>query len=109
MPSPKKPQDHQSKKPSIEQLDGARKVTVAGIAVTVPDDALDDFELVEDLARLQADQSQGGLLPSILRRIVGDDGYRTVMDGLRGPNGRVSVQSGAEWIKGLFEALNPNS
>ena len=111
MSQPKQPQDHQQKKEkaTVEKVDGGKLVTLRGVTVTVLDEALDDFELLEDLARIQNDERQRGLLPSVLRRIVGDDGYKTVMDGLRGDNGRVSVQSGVTWINDLFVALNPNS
>ena len=105
----KQPEDRKPKKPSIEQIDGARKVTVRGVTVTVLDEALDDFELVEDLAKIQFDEKQRGLLPGVLRRLVGDDEFKTVMDSLRGPNGRVRVQAGVDFIQDLFQALNPNS
>lgn len=111
MPTPKKPQDHLEKvvKPKIELVDGGRKVTLDGVTVTVMDDALDDFELLDDLGELQRDKKQAARLPRILRQLVGDDSYHEVMDGLRGDNGRVSVTKASEWIKKLFEAINPNS
>lgn len=111
MSAPKKPQDHLEKaeKPKVEPVDGGRKVTLGGLTVTVMDDALDDFELLEDLGEIQLDgKKQAGRLPRILRQLIGDD-YQTVMDGLRGENGRVSVGKASEWIKALFEAINPNS
>ncbi|HEY9467880.1 MAG TPA: hypothetical protein VIR54_32525 [Vicinamibacterales bacterium] len=111
MTAPKKPQDHLEKvvKPKIEPVDGGRKVTLDGVTVTVMDDALDDFELLDDLGELQRDKKQAARLPRILRQLVGDDSYHVVMDGLRGTNGRVSVTAASEWIKKLFEAINPNS
>lgn len=112
MTAPKKPQDHQEKtvKPKIETVDGGRKVTLRGVTVTVPDEALDDFELVEELSRVQfGSKEDKGRMPSILRRLIGDDGYATVMNGLRAENGRVPVQAGFEFIQELFGALNPNS
>jgi hypothetical protein len=112
MTAPRKPQDHQPKteKPSVVPVDGGKEVTCRGVTVMVPDEALDDFELVEELGRVQfGDQTDRGRLPLILRRLVGDDGYRTVMDGLRGDNGRVPVQAGFDYVLELFGALNPNS
>lgn len=112
MSSPKQPQDHQSKaeKPKVEIVEGGRKVTISGITVVVPDDALDDFELVEELSHVQFGKTEDrGRLPLILRRLVGDAGYKEVMDGLRAKNGRVPVQVGFEFIQQLFGALNPNS
>jgi hypothetical protein len=110
--APKPPTDRLSKvvKPKVETVEGGRKVTLRGFDVTVPDEAIDDFELVEELGRIQfGEQSEQGRLPSILRRLVGDDGYKTVMDGLRAANGRVPVKDGFEYIQELLGALNPNS
>lgn len=112
MSAPKKPQDHLEKveKPKVVAVDGGKEVTLHGITVTVADEALDDFELVDDLSRVQFGEAQDrGRLPLIFRRLVGDDGYKAVMDGLRGPNGRVPVKAGFEFIQELFGALNPNS
>jgi hypothetical protein len=112
MTAPKKPQDHLPKveKPTVETVAGGRKVTIKGVTIVVPDEALDDFELVDELSRVQfGAKEERGRMPLILRRLVGDDGYQTVMDGLRGENGRVPVQAGIEFIQELFGALNPNS
>lgn len=112
MPTPKKPQDHlpKAEKPTIEQVDGGRKITLRGITVTIPDESLDDFELVEELGQVQFGKAEDrGRLPLILRRLAGDDGYKAVMDGLRGENGRVPLQAGFDFIQELFGALNPNS
>lgn len=112
MTAPKKPQDHQPKieKPKVETVDGGKRVTIKGVTVTVPDEAIDDFELVEELSRVQfGSKEERGRLPLILRRLIGDDGYRAVMDDLRATNGRVPVQAGFEFIQELFGALNPNS
>lgn len=106
---PKKPDDHKPKKPKIETVDGGRAVTLRGITVTVADDALDDFEMLEDLGKIQHDPKSRALLPSVLRRLVGDDGFDTVMGALRAENGRVPVQAGVEFVSELFQALNPNS
>lgn len=102
-----KPQDHKTPKPSVAQVDGGRSVTLRGVTVTVPDDALNDFEFLDDLRALDVD-GNASRLPSILRRLVGDD-YRQVMDALRGENGRVTIESGADFIKELLEAISPES
>lgn len=112
MPAPKKPQDHLEKadKPKVELIEGGKKVIHRGVSVIVMDEALDDFELVDELSRVQfGDTSDRGRLPLICRRLVGDEGYKAIMDGLRGENGRVSVQAGFQFINELFGALNPNS
>jgi hypothetical protein len=126
MPNPPagatKPQDHQPKvdKPKVEKVeidlpDGFddddkpkfRKVTLRDVEVTVPDEALDDFEVLDDIRAVQ-DQNDASRLPSLLRRLVGDQ-YRAVLDQLRGANGRVTTSDGAQFVLDLFQALNPNS
>ena len=106
----KKPTDHQAKadKPTVTKVDGGREFTHKGFTVTVPDDAFDDFELLDDLRAVQVEQ-EAQRFPGLLRRLVGPDGYRKVMDGLRDPETtRVSIEAGVEYISALFEAIAPN-
>ena len=98
-----KPQD---RKPKVETVDGVSTVTIQGITVKVDKDALDDFELLDDLAQMQ--DGDGARIASIARRLFGDD-FKAVMDGLRGENGRVSVEATSEFIGELLAALAPNS
>ncbi len=121
MAAPKKPQDHLPKveKPKVEKVqvileegdkkrtvDGQR-TTIRGITVTVLDESLDDFELLDDLRAVDVDHN-ASRLPALLRRLVGDD-YRTVMDGLRDKtSGRVTIEAGSTFIRSVMEALNPN-
>jgi hypothetical protein len=117
------PADHKAKapaKPAVEQVeveltneDGskrripARRVSLRGIVVTVPEEALDDFEVLDDI-RAGQDSQDASRLPALLRRLVGDSDYRRVIDGLRGPNGRVSIEDGTTFVLDLFQALNPS-
>ncbi|MFJ4107887.1 hypothetical protein [Oerskovia enterophila] len=109
-PKVKKPADHKPKaeKPKVEKVDGGRKVTHRGIVLTVEDAAFDDFELLDDLRAVQ-DAEDASRMPSLLRRLAGEDGYRAVMAGLRDKKtGRVSVMDGATFVQELFEAISPN-
>ena len=100
----KKPADRKPK----EAKDGSRTVTVRGLEITVAGEVLDDFELLDDLGAL--DQGQGQRLPSILRRIVGDETFGLAMDVLRDEtSGRVSVEEGARFVNEVLEAVSPNS
>lgn len=107
----KQPQDRQPKapaKPAVKSVDGGHEVTYRGVTITIADGALDDFELLEDVAA--ADSGDAMRLPSLLRRLAGDDGFRAVMDGLRNPDtGKVSIESASEFVDAVFGALNPNS
>lgn len=110
----KQPEDHKPKaepaeKPTVEVVDGGRTVTHKGVTVLVPDEALDDFELLADLREMQ-ETMDASVLPSLLKRLVGVDGYRAVMNALRNPDtGRVAAGDGAEYVQAIFEALAPNS
>jgi len=121
MTETKKPQDHLSKveKPKVEKVQitigegqaertvDAQRTVIRGITVTVADEALDDFELLDDLRAVDVDRN-ASRLPALLRRLVGDD-YREIMERLRDKDtGRVPIQSATEFIRSLMEALNPN-
>ncbi len=96
----KKPQDRKPK--AAKDL----SVSVDGVSVTVSPDALDDFELLDDLSGLQ--DGNAAKLPSILRRLAGDD-YKRILDELRGDAGRVSVKRATEFIGDLIQEISPNS
>ena len=101
----KVPQDHKAKAtPTPEAL----TATVRGVEWTVPADALDDFELLDDLNALEQ-KNDVTRLPAVLRRLLGDQ-WRDAMEAMRDEGtGRVSVEDGAEFVMELMGALNPNS
>lgn len=102
----KKPADR--KTPAPKPVDGVMTATVDGHEYQVPEDALDDFELLDDLNELQ--RGDGTRLPAVLKRLLGKDGFRAAMDNLRDPEtGRVGAEVGAEFVMKIFEVLNPNS
>lgn len=88
--------------------DGSRTVEVRGLSISVSGEVLDDFELLDDLDAL--DQGNGTRLPSVLRRLIGKENFGGAMDILRDPEtGRVSVESGAEFVSEVLKAVAPNS
>jgi len=107
MPAPasaKKPQD---RKPKATDAPDHRTVTVAGKDWTVSTEALDDFELLDDLGELE--DGNAARLPSIMKRLLGDD-YRAALDSIRDENTkRVSIEAGGDFVKAILEGLNPNS
>jgi hypothetical protein len=109
MSAPKHVKQPSDRKPKAE-TDADRTVTVRGVEVTLSPDALDDFELLDDLAELQRNQKRGASrVPSMLRRLAGDDGFRAVADGLRDPaSGRVPATVAVVFVFEVFQALNPN-
>lgn len=99
--APAKPADHKAK--ASDTLD----LSVRGVDVSVPRDALDDFELLDDLGRL--DEGDATRLPGVLRRLAGDK-YRALLDTARDDDtGKVSVEAGAALVSEVLEALDPNS
>ena len=104
MPAPKKPQD---RKPAKAAPD-LREFEVGALRLIVDAATLDDFELVDDLARIEDGEYLRA--PSVLRRVLGTDQYKQAMDHLRDPETRrVSNQSAADFLGGVFKALSPNS
>ena len=95
----KQPQDH--KTPATTE-DGPLVVAVDGHDYTIERDALDDFELMDDLGRLE--QGQIVRLPAVLRRLLGDEQYAAAVDAIRDPEtGRVTLERGAAFVGDLLK------
>lgn len=102
--SVKKPQDRKVK----VNKDGTKTVTVHGQDYTIEADALDDFELLDDLAGL--DDGELYRLPRVLRRLLGKESYKIALESVRdAETGRVSVEAGSELVQDLIKELAPNS
>jgi hypothetical protein len=100
----KQPEDH---KPKQIAVDETLTATVDGMEITVPTDAMDDFELLDDIARL--DGGDATRFPSILRRLIGNTQMRDVLDHLRDDEtGRITVERGSEFVRDLLMELRPN-
>ena len=102
----KQPEDHKPKAEDDTPQDVS--VTVKGVDLTIPGDAMDDFELLDDLYELDQKKNPARL-PSLMKRLVGEEQWADIMEALRGDNGRVSVEAGAEFVGEVLEAINPNS
>lgn len=101
----KRPADRKPKAPA--EVDGNYVVTVHGESWTISKEALDDFELFEDIGEI--DKGNPARLPSALKRLLGSEQYPKAMDTLRDPEtGRVGMKDGLEFFSEVFEAL-PNS
>ena len=99
----KKPTDRKSAKAD----DGPLEVVVRGATITVPRDALDDFELLDDMSQLE--NGNPSRMPSLLRRLVGEQ-WKDVLDLARDKDtGRVSIEAGALLVQEIMEGINPNS
>lgn len=83
-----------------------RTVRVRDISLVVDPDRMDDFELMDDMARLESGEPQRA--PSVLRRLLGDEQYAQAMNALRDDAGKVRMEAAMELFKEIFEAF-PNS
>lgn len=100
----KKPSDHKAKEFESDFL----TATVAGKEWRIPKNAMDDFELLDDFNALEQ-RDDPTRLPSVLRRLLGDQ-WRDAMEAIRDEEtGRVSIEAGAEFAGEIMEALDPNS
>lgn len=98
----------QDRKPKGESRPQTLTAHVRGREWSVPADALDDFELLDDLNALEQ-RGDVTRLPSVLRRLLGDQ-WRDAMEALRDEStGRVTVEAGSELVMDVMGALNPNS
>jgi len=96
---------------TVVREDEVTRITLDGITIEVPDDANDDFELLAAVAQLDDAHARGsvsGMLvhfPEVLRRLAGESGWRTVMNGLRGESGRVKVEPAVDFLNTVLYIL----
>lgn len=104
----KAPQDH---KPKAEKKAEARTVEVQGLTLTIAEESLNDFELLDDLYVLDSGTPAAALrMPRVLRAFLGDEQHRAVLEHLRDKDThRVSIEAGAKFVGDLMGALDPNS
>ena len=103
----KSPSDRKPKKDKAAEPETVT-ATVAGKEWTVPVEALDDFELLDDFNELETRQDITRL-PSILKRLLGDQ-WREAMDLLRNKDtGRVSLEDGGKFVEDVLKEIAPNS
>lgn len=104
--STKKPQDRKPKKSTVETVEGGKKVTHAGKTIFIADDAIDDWELLDDLSEVQ--NGNGSRVVSVAKRLFGDE-YKKVIEQFRNDNGRVKATEFSKFVQEVFILLNPSS
>lgn len=95
---------------TVAHEDGATRITLDGVTISVSDDARDDFELLAAIAQMDDAHARGSdkvlvYFPEVLRRLTGEAGWRTVMNGLRGENGRVKVERAVDFLNTVLYIL----
>ena len=97
---------------ALVEVDGGTKVTMSGFTVLIPEGARDDFELLAEVGQMDQKIARGRQMaamahfPAIMRSLAGDDGYRTVLNSMRGENGRVPVQPAIDYVLALLTVMN---
>ena len=104
---PKGAKTPEDRKPKTAPKSDVKTATAGGREWEVPAGALDDFELLDDLGQIE--QGNPARLPSVLRRLIGDQ-WSEAMDSIRDKDtGRVGVEAGAVFVREIMESLDPNS
>lgn len=75
------------------------KVEVQGIEISLTDDKLDDWELLELLR--DYDKGNGGLIVDIMQLLLGEKQYNALKTAIKKNEGRVSSKS----MLGAFNAI----
>jgi hypothetical protein len=97
----KKPTDHKPKQSAKDEAKGKDIVFEHdGITYTIAAEAVDDAELTEQIADMQAGESQ--LLPLIVRRLLGVEQWKAFKDAARDKAGRIPHAR----LSDLFEAMD---
>jgi len=110
MPTPTKkaaPKQPTDRKPKAAATPTELKVDLRGLKVTVPVDALNDFELMDDLS--QMDKGDPTAFPRVLHRLVGDQYDKVIELARDATTKRVTLGAGSELVYALLESLDPNS
>lgn len=75
-----------------------------GFEVEIPDENLDDYELLEDLADLEEDDY--GKIVSVYRRLLGKDQYKALKEHIRNESGRVACTEMMDTLEEIFNLQN---
>jgi len=97
MAAPKTPQDRKAK------ATNGFTAHVAGQDWRIDPEALDDFELLDDLGEVEA--GNAARLPRVLRRLLGDQ-YPAALEALRDETtGRVPLDPATAFVNAVFEGI----
>ncbi len=77
-----------------------------GFEVEIPDENLDDYELLEDLVELDEDDENYGKIVSVFRRLLGKEQYKALKEHIRNESGRVACTEMMDTLREIFEIQN---
>lgn len=90
--------------------DALVELTVKGINVEVPQNALNDFELMVHIMAVDMGDTHSIVhADQGLKLLLGLEQHAAVMSALRAETGRVTVEDGLEFFVELIKAVLPNS
>ena len=75
--------------------------TKSGFEYKIDPKAFDDYELLEDIYKVEVEGSQGHMV-SVVNRLLGDKQKRDLMEHLRDKNGRVGMTAMFEAVMEIF-------
>lgn len=117
----KTPQDHQPKteKPKVEKIEvtigegdsersiPAKRVTIDGLTVTIQDRALNDYRVIQMLAR----GGEGNAMANAraMDLILGEDQHNTAAKHFEDEDGYIDQEAFGKFTGDLFSAVAPNS
>lgn len=81
-----------------------RGKTESGFSFKIDDEVRDDMELLENLTRMDAGETQ--LAPLILESLLGAEQKKKLYDHCRSKSGRVSATKVFIELKSIFEEVN---
>lgn len=77
-----------------------------GFEVEIPDENLDDYELLEDLVELDEDDENYGKIVSVYKRLLGKEQYKALKEHIRNESGRVACTEMMDTLREIFEIQN---
>lgn len=99
--APRKPQD---RKPKAEEQTAAITVTVDDVTVTLDADSMDDYELMEDVAKI--DDGQHYRIGRVLEKLLGADAHSAVKEKFREPDsGKVRMEGIVMFFHEVMKAV----
>lgn len=109
-PQDRKPPAKKTTSPEVDGFDPAKHLAheVDGVTYLIDKGALDDFELLDQISRLESGEAQ--CLPGVLRKMLASPAeFAKAMDSVRDPaTGRVSIEAGGELVSKMLD-VDPNS
>lgn len=74
-----------------------------GFEISISDEAVDDFEILEALAAISRDDGDVGEIVFVYKRFLGAEQYDSLKEHMRNENGKISTSEMMDVLKEIFE------